>query len=224
MDTFPPGFVSYRKAFPELMLPQGDPDRNSDTTAEASAGSTEIERIIIRQGSLSTDGSDISGDSLVVSPIDSSGTPMTRVNAGLGPSTHSLKSRSVDHRTSFFSPAIHPKKNLPHNISPALSENSTPSHCNCKKSKCLKLYVCILLFLCKLTDCFILMHRYCECFAALRYCNSCKCVECNNRAETEEARQVAIQVTKDRNAGAFESKVSTVVSDNISLFFLYKLF
>ena len=72
MDAFPPGFASYRKAFPELVIPTDPGD--SDTTAEASAGSTDVG-----------------------------------------------------------------KKNLPHNISPALSENSTPSHCNCKKSKCLKL-------------------------------------------------------------------------------------
>ena len=37
--------------------------------------------------------------------------------------------------------------------------------CNCKKSKCLKLY--------------------CECFTALEYCDGCNCVECRNTTEHE---------------------------------------
>lgn len=59
--------------------------------------------------------------------------------------------------------------------------------CNCKKSKCLKLY--------------------CECFQRRIYCNDdCKCMECLNTGRTEDLRQVAIQSTIERNPQAFESK------------------
>lgn len=143
MDTFPPGFASYRKAFPELVIPMdpaaGQADGSSDTTAEASASSLDMEKRHLRPGSLSTDSSDSCGEGMIVSPTDISSTPMTRQNCAGATSAHSAKVLSADQRASFFSPAIPTKKNLPHNISPALSENSTPSHCNCKKSKCLKL-------------------------------------------------------------------------------------
>mmetsp|Transcript_25035 Transcript_25035/g.35301 ORF Transcript_25035/g.35301 Transcript_25035/m.35301 type:complete len:487 (-) Transcript_25035:209-1669(-) len=58
--------------------------------------------------------------------------------------------------------------------------------CNCKRSKCLKLY--------------------CECYAKQIFCTSeCKCVECNNldRPEFEDARANAIQSSLDRNSSAF---------------------
>lgn len=58
--------------------------------------------------------------------------------------------------------------------------------CNCKRSKCLKLY--------------------CECYAKQVFCGSdCKCVECNNvdHPEYEDARSCAIQSSLDRNSSAF---------------------
>ncbi|CAN0034366.1 unnamed protein product, partial [Ectocarpus sp. 12 AP-2014] len=58
--------------------------------------------------------------------------------------------------------------------------------CNCKKSKCLKLY--------------------CECFQRQQYCNGCNCVECLNTERTEDLRQLAIQGTIERNPQAFVSK------------------
>lgn len=65
------------------------------------------------------------------------------------------------------------------------------SKCNCKKSRCLKLY--------------------CECFAALRYCDSCNCLECNNSAQHAQIRDGAVQLTKERNVAAFQIKVSSTV-------------
>jgi hypothetical protein len=55
--------------------------------------------------------------------------------------------------------------------------------CNCKKSKCLKLY--------------------CECFAALGYCRDCNCTGCNNTPQFETQRQKAIASTLERAADAF---------------------
>ncbi len=62
--------------------------------------------------------------------------------------------------------------------------------CNCKKSKCLKLY--------------------CDCFAVLNYCdpNTCNCVQCHNVAEHEDTRTEAIRITKERNNLAFKTKIS----------------
>lgn len=62
--------------------------------------------------------------------------------------------------------------------------------CNCKKSRCLKLY--------------------CDCFANLTYCsNQCNCLDCNNTKDHEYIRKDAIRTTKERNTAAFTSKVTS---------------
>ncbi|XP_056849448.1 protein tesmin/TSO1-like CXC 7 isoform X1 [Raphanus sativus] len=68
---------------------------------------------------------------------------------------------------------------------------TTPSkqkHCNCKASRCLKLY--------------------CECFASGSYCNGCNCLKCLNNLENETARQEAITGTLERNPDAFKPKIA----------------
>ncbi len=60
--------------------------------------------------------------------------------------------------------------------------------CNCKKSRCLKLY--------------------CECFLNKQYCSGCKCANCLNTREHEEEREKAMQATLVRNPIAFVPKVS----------------
>jgi hypothetical protein len=64
-------------------------------------------------------------------------------------------------------------------------EAALPTHkpCNCKKSKCLKLY--------------------CECFARQAYCKDCNCTGCNNSPKFEQLRQKAIDQTIERDANAF---------------------
>ena len=51
--------------------------------------------------------------------------------------------------------------------------------CNCKKSKCLKLY--------------------CECFARGRYCDGCNCTNCFNNSTHESVRREAVEQTLERN-------------------------
>ncbi len=63
-----------------------------------------------------------------------------------------------------------------------------PPTCNCKKSKCLKLY--------------------CDCFRMQVYCNGCHCSECSNTIEFEDKRQQSMQVILDRNPEAFKPRVS----------------
>jgi hypothetical protein len=65
--------------------------------------------------------------------------------------------------------------------------------CNCKNSKCLKLY--------------------CECFSLGEYCNACNCVNCHNNASSEvissqNYRKEAIQGILERNPAAFRPKIS----------------
>jgi hypothetical protein len=61
--------------------------------------------------------------------------------------------------------------------------------CNCKKSRCLKLY--------------------CECFAAGTYCSDCNCKICANNAASEPMRTDAVRSTLERNPNAFKPKVKS---------------
>ncbi|CAN1148317.1 Protein tesmin/TSO1-like CXC 5 [Linum perenne] len=60
--------------------------------------------------------------------------------------------------------------------------------CNCKHSRCLKLY--------------------CECFASGTYCDGCNCGNCYNNVENEAARREAVEATLERNPNAFRPKIA----------------
>ncbi|KAL4450550.1 hypothetical protein ABPG77_000906 [Micractinium sp. CCAP 211/92] len=65
---------------------------------------------------------------------------------------------------------------------------SGPKKCNCKKSKCLKLY--------------------CDCFANGGYCGpSCSCVNCANKVENSEIVRKQREAIKQRNPNAFVQKI-----------------
>ncbi|KAJ0090226.1 hypothetical protein Patl1_13271 [Pistacia atlantica] len=71
-------------------------------------------------------------------------------------------------------------------------KESTPKkqkQCNCKHSRCLKLY--------------------CECFASGIYCDGCNCVNCHNNVENEAARREAVDATLERNPNAFRPKIAS---------------
>ncbi|KAF2303932.1 hypothetical protein GH714_024671 [Hevea brasiliensis] len=61
--------------------------------------------------------------------------------------------------------------------------------CNCKHSRCLKLY--------------------CECFASGTYCDGCNCANCYNNVENEAARREAVEATLERNPNAFRPKIAS---------------
>ncbi|OUZ99985.1 CRC domain [Macleaya cordata] len=61
--------------------------------------------------------------------------------------------------------------------------------CNCKHSRCLKLY--------------------CECFASGVYCDGCNCTNCSNNVENESSRQEAVEATLERNPNAFRPKIAS---------------
>jgi len=60
------------------------------------------------------------------------------------------------------------------------------SPCNCKKSKCLKLY--------------------CECFAVERFCSGCNCIDCGNTPDAGAVRDKAIKDTRSKNSKAFQNR------------------
>lgn len=64
---------------------------------------------------------------------------------------------------------------------------SRPGRCNCKKSRCLKLY--------------------CECFAAEIFCFGCKCRDCRNIPAFAHARDRAMVDIKSKNPEAFKPRV-----------------
>ncbi|PWA64167.1 tesmin/TSO1-like CXC domain-containing protein [Artemisia annua] len=83
------------------------------------------------------------------------------------------------------SPKARPRQNVD-------TKDGTPKkqkQCNCKHSRCLKLY--------------------CECFASGIYCDGCNCVNCHNNVENEPARRDAIETTLERNPNAFRPKIAS---------------
>ncbi|XP_020572260.1 protein tesmin/TSO1-like CXC 5, partial [Phalaenopsis equestris] len=60
-------------------------------------------------------------------------------------------------------------------------------NCNCKHSRCLKLY--------------------CECFASGVHCDGCNCANCFNNVENEVARHEAVEAILERNPNAFRPKI-----------------
>lgn len=76
------------------------------------------------------------------------------------------------------------------NISPAVAHitNRTVS-CNCKKSRCLKLY--------------------CDCFRAQKYCDGCNCQQCFNSPEYESERQRSMISITERNPEAFMPRITS---------------
>eukprot|EP01090_Pellita_catalonica_P022885 TRINITY_DN907_c0_g1_i2.p1 TRINITY_DN907_c0_g1~~TRINITY_DN907_c0_g1_i2.p1 ORF type:complete len:412 (-),score=27.24 TRINITY_DN907_c0_g1_i2:421-1551(-) len=60
--------------------------------------------------------------------------------------------------------------------------------CNCKNSRCLKLY--------------------CECFASRRYCIDCNCIGCANTINNKKEVDTAVAITLERNPSAFKAKIT----------------
>merc|ERR1712086_148752 len=88
--------------------------------------------------------------------------------------------RQMDPTTDIAVKALPPKERQP--------GQSESLRCNCKKSKCLKLY--------------------CECFALGFLCaDSCKCRDCRNNPKHREQRDRACKETVKKNPRAFEPKI-----------------
>ncbi|KAF1323599.1 Lin-54 protein, partial [Globisporangium splendens] len=83
---------------------------------------------------------------------------------------------------------LDPSGDLGATTTPVVPKKKAP--CNCKKSKCLKLY--------------------CECFASGGYCDeNCNCQGCANTPATEAIRQQAIATRLEKNPNAFKPKIES---------------
>ena len=76
------------------------------------------------------------------------------------------------------------KENNVQSTSPPADAKRMP--CNCRKSKCLKLY--------------------CECFSARIYCEGCKCLDCKNIPDFETDREKAMKDARTKNPRAFDQQ------------------
>ena len=150
--------------------------KKSSRGASALSGGRKSKAAVAAAAAAAASSTDITDNS---APSQQGSAALPKAAAAAASKAHSL----------FASPAalVRGSSLQPSNISPS-GADSGGGHCNCKKSKCLKLY--------------------CECFAALRYCKNCNCVECHNCPSHEKERQEAVIITKERNSQAFQSKVN----------------
>lgn len=105
------------------------------------------------------------------------GGPSTSTDSSARPGPANMKNGSP--RASRMRPALDTKEGTPKKC----------KQCNCKNSRCLKLY--------------------CECFASGTYCDGCNCVNCCNNVENETVRQEAVEATLERNPNAFRPKIAS---------------
>jgi hypothetical protein len=120
-------------------------------------------------------------------------TPSTAVRLPTYPGS---SSRHATHQTYPFSAPRHHRPTLMAPSTPGKARERQTSKlpqklqprnpCNCKKSKCLKLY--------------------CECFAAQIYCQGCNCTDCHNTSNHEAQRAKAVKDTKAKNNAAFKPR------------------
>lgn len=76
--------------------------------------------------------------------------------------------------------------------------------CNCKKSRCLKLY--------------------CDCFAASEFCSKdCNCLNCSNVVENEDERYSSMMALMERNPLAFKPKYDKKEEIEEKVIFYFKL-
>uniref|UniRef100_A0A7N0T4E5 CRC domain-containing protein n=1 Tax=Kalanchoe fedtschenkoi TaxID=63787 RepID=A0A7N0T4E5_KALFE len=100
----------------------------------------------------------------------------THTSAGMNPQT--MQSVKPDSPISRQRPNVEVKDGTP----------KRQKQCNCKHSRCLKLY--------------------CECFASGIYCDGCNCNNCYNNVENDAARREAVEATLERNPNAFRPKIA----------------
>lgn len=81
---------------------------------------------------------------------------------------------------------------------PAPLKGEPLNRCNCKKSKCLKLY--------------------CECFSRGTMCGpECKCLDCHNQQGEKEFRELVVQETLQKNSLAFRPKFKQHAQEDVKI-------
>ncbi|KAH0901374.1 hypothetical protein HID58_040877 [Brassica napus] len=129
---------------------------------------------------------------IVTSSVSSS--PITTMASRLHPVVRPTVTNPPSQSPILNAPIRHPKPESPISRPRPIVEgrDGTPQkkkQCNCKHSRCLKLY--------------------CECFASGTYCDGCNCVNCFNNVDNEPARRDAVEATLERNPNAFRPKIAS---------------
>ena len=87
--------------------------------------------------------------------------------------------------------SIHVDKKVTENSQTPTTTYAKTVSCNCKKSRCLKLY--------------------CDCFRISKFCDGCNCIDCaNNLEHSEGERAKVINSILERNPEAFKPRVMAV--------------
>lgn len=98
-----------------------------------------------------------------------------------------VQTKGANRRASLSSSKSTPSSVAKNAASSACRETLESKKCNCKKSKCLKLY--------------------CECFAAGAYCKDCSCLTCQNTVANADIVEKTRHQIELRNPNAFASKI-----------------
>lgn len=160
------------KRFEDEDYPSGQPRRKGSSQKKGYSGT--------EQDVFQRDIQEISSNDIVV---DLQG----RAHLGLSPI------RFAQSPAKFFDTAVIGNVPSRRRAAPTINQGQQKK-CNCKNSKCLKLY--------------------CECFASGRYCDGCHCRDCHNNKDHEEVRQEAVVGVLERNPNAFRPKVA--IDDDIN--------
>jgi len=122
------------------------------------------------------------GPSMSVIPLSSSSAPHSRKRA------RSTSPSLPPPRTPMLDRDERELKRSPHRKTARKMSSDASRSCNCKRSRCLKMY--------------------CECFARGETCKDCKCQNCSNteRSEHQEAREKAMENVRSRDPNAFLRK------------------
>ncbi|CAH8322392.1 unnamed protein product [Eruca vesicaria subsp. sativa] len=179
------------------------PPKRDDVTTDESGfpAKTPARQLDFTGGSLSkpaasTDVVATEAKTVVVTPSVSS--PMMMTTSRLHPvvrPTVQVATPNPPSQSQILNPPIRlPKPESPKSRPRPIVEgrDGTPQkkkQCNCKHSRCLKLY--------------------CECFASGTYCDGCNCVNCFNNVDNEPARREAVEATLERNPNAFRPKIAS---------------
>eukprot|EP00605_Chrysophyceae_sp_TOSAG23-4_P002231 GSChrysophyteH1.ASY1.ANO1.2475.1 assembled CDS len=120
-----------------------------------------------------------------VSPPGSNGSPSAAESRNKNRKNKTASPIHASSQDGAFSALSDAKK--PNQVSPDRSDQQRKIRCNCRRTKCIKLY--------------------CDCFHALKYCEGCNCVDCSNIQEKEAERKAAINSTLERDPEAFAPRI-----------------
>jgi len=166
---------------------------NNNNTANHGSGSS-------KRGTLRKSGTTVSPNSRSPNSTDGSGgsggkrgTSKTKGKSKNSPSPPHSSVHHLNGDNSYGTPGIGGFRQVsPENRS--VAEHAVTVKCNCRKTKCIKLY--------------------CDCFRINKLCENCNCTDCSNAGDKEQERLSAITGILERNPEAFAPRIKEDPSSN----------